>query len=175
MLVHVCQMHRFKFHILHFCNSKSTDYETVGTLCAFGSRFAITLICLRTFAYWYYFVFVHVMLLWYCSLLVHVWRFEHVMLFWCAILFEHVYTVFASCFSFCWLIFCVICLVILFVCSNIFILTYTHFWLWHASVSLANYPHKSHSIPGVNLSRVLMKSLRATLGFPPWYSSPLGV
>ena len=31
--------------------------------------------------------------------------------------------------------------------------------------SLANYPHKSHSIPGVNPSRVLVKFLRATLGF----------
>ena len=33
--------------------------------------------------------------------------------------------------------------------------------------SLANHPHKSHSIPGVNPSRVLVKFLRATPGFQP--------
>ena len=110
----------------HFCNCKSTVYETVGKFCVVGSRFVIIhertflclctyvicarlllqhVCCLRTITLWYYLVFVHVMLLLCYLLFVHVSLFEHVMLFWCAVLCEHVYTVFAFLFSFCWLIF----------------------------------------------------------------------
>ena len=56
------------------------------------------------------------------------------MLFWCAVLCEHLYTVFA--FLFLVLLTDLLCHMSchVFVCSNIFIVTFTHFWLLHASV-----------------------------------------
>ena len=95
----------------------------------------------------------------------HVWLFEHVMLYWCDVLCEHVYIVFGFLFR------VVLTDLLSHMSCHLFIvliyllLTLPTSGCYMRVFSLTNYPHKSHSIPEVNPSRVLVKFLRATHGF----------